>query len=100
MKQAAKRQEWVCESHIRGKVSTRSTTLIVNNLSVYKKVYNFLKVSTALIANDLSVNINDKVAEWINSVVPNGALERAGFRLPSHKQLVNSYGVQENHENG
>jgi hypothetical protein len=42
----------------RGKVSTLSTVLIISNLSVYKTVYKFLKVSTSLIANDLSVNIN------------------------------------------
>jgi hypothetical protein len=46
----------------RGKVSTLSTVLIISNLSVYKTVYKFLKVSTSLIANDLSVNINDKVS--------------------------------------
>jgi len=36
----------------RGKVSTVSTLLIINNLSVYTKVYKFFKVSTSLIIKD------------------------------------------------
>ena len=44
---------------IRGKVSTMSTLLITNNLSVYKNVYKKFKVSTSLLANGLSVYVND-----------------------------------------
>jgi hypothetical protein len=40
-------------------VSTLSTSLITNNLSVYTTVYKFQEVPTLLIANDLSVYIND-----------------------------------------
>jgi hypothetical protein len=42
----------------RGKVSTVSTLLIINNLSVYKSPYIFSKVSTWLGVRDLSVYIN------------------------------------------
>jgi len=45
----------------RGKVSTVSTLLIINNLSVYKSPYIFSKVSTSLGINDLSVYTNVKV---------------------------------------
>ena len=41
----------------RGKVFTKSTLLIINNLSVYKSPYIFSKVFTSLIANNLSVYI-------------------------------------------
>ena len=51
---------------IRGKVSTRSTILITNNLSVYKKVYKNFEVSTSLVINDLSVYINVKGATRLN----------------------------------
>jgi hypothetical protein len=54
-------KEQVCAEPIRVKVSTMSTLLITNNLSVYKNVHKFLKVSTSLIANDLNVYINVKV---------------------------------------
>ena len=46
----------------RGKVSTVSTLLIINNLSVYTSPYIFCKVSTSLLVNDLSVYINVNVA--------------------------------------
>ena len=42
----------------RGKVSTVSTLLITNNLSVYTIPYIFGKVSTSLVINGLSVYIN------------------------------------------
>ena len=48
---------------MRGKVSTKSTTLMVNNLNVYKKVYKFVKVFTSLIVNDLNVYMTLKEGE-------------------------------------
>jgi len=45
----------------RGKVSTVSTLLMINNLSVYKSPYIFSKVSTSLGINNLSVYTNVKV---------------------------------------
>jgi hypothetical protein len=45
----------VCAAPVRVKVFTLLTTLIANDLSVYKTVYTFLKVFTSLITNDLSV---------------------------------------------
>ena len=46
------------ECAYRGKVSTVSTLLIINSLSVYITPYIFCKVFTPLEANDLSVYIN------------------------------------------
>jgi hypothetical protein len=45
----------------RGKVSTVSTLLNINNLSVYTTPYIFSKVFTSLRAKDLSVYINVNV---------------------------------------
>jgi hypothetical protein len=50
----------------RGKVSTVFTLLIINNLSVYTIPYIFLKVSTSLAVNYLSVYINDNVKRCRN----------------------------------
>jgi hypothetical protein len=55
--------------------------LVTNNLSIYKKVYKFLKMSTSLITNDLSVYVND-----------NGAARDDYLK----KGTIGNYGASEN----